>query len=97
MNQFYITPRAARDLDGIARWTLNRWGSTQMETYMRGLNDRFVWLARNPMSGRARDDVAKGYRSFVEGQHLVFYVLQDDTIAIIGVPHQAMDVVGYFT
>lgn len=59
MNQFYITPRAARDIDGIARWNLNRWGSTQMETYMRGLHDRFVWLAKNPMPGRARDNVAK--------------------------------------
>lgn len=67
-----------------------------MARYMRGLNARFQWLAAHPLSGRARDDVHRGYRSFAEGQHLVFYVIQTNSIAIIGVPHQAMDVGGYF-
>ena len=96
MTTFRITPRAARDLAGIAQWGLERWGSARMETYMRGLNHRFVWLARHPMSGRTRDDVMAGYRCFAEGQHVVFYVIQGNAIAIIGVPHQAMDVGGYF-
>ena len=96
MSLFHITPRAARDLDTIARWTLRQWGADRMEQYMRGLNGRFQWLAAHPQAGRMRDDVAAGYRSFPEGQHLVFYIIQGDAIAIIGIPHQAMDVGGYF-
>jgi len=67
-----------------------------METYLHGLNDRFGWLAQNPLSGRDRQDVGLGYRSYPQGQHVVFYIIQPDRIAIIGVPHQAMDVDSYF-
>jgi toxin ParE1/3/4 len=93
---FRVTPRAARDLDEIARWTLEQWGVARMERYLRALNARFEWLAQHPKAGRARDDVAAGYRSFAEGQHLIFYIIHENTIAIIGMPHQAMDVGGYF-
>lgn len=96
MTRFHITPRAARDLDAIAQWTLQHWGAARMEQYLRSLNDRFHWLARNPVAGRARDDVREGYRSFPEGQHVVFYVIRDDAIAIIGIPHQAMDIGSLF-
>ncbi len=67
-----------------------------MEQYLHGLNDRFCWLALHPMAGRARDDVAVGYRSFPEGQHVVFYIVQTGSVAIIGIPHQAMDVGVFF-
>ena len=96
MTAFRITPRAARDLDGIARWTLRNWGADRMEAYLRSLNDRFLWLAQNPQTGRDRADVAKGYRSFPEGRHLIFYLIGSDHIAIIGLPHQAMDAGMYF-
>jgi toxin ParE1/3/4 len=91
-----ITPRAARDLDVIALWTLEKWGVERMETYLRALNDRFNWLAENPQSGRKRDDIAKGYRSFPEGRHMIFYIEAEGAVAIIGVPHQSMDSSGYF-
>jgi len=93
---FHVTPRAAKDLAAIARYGLQKWGDVQMERYLRCLNDRFHWLALHPSAGRMRDDVATGYRSFAEGQHLVFYIIQPYGIAIIGVPHEAMDVGGHF-
>ena len=96
MSLFHITPRAARDLDAIANWTLRQWGADRMEQYLRGFNERFHWLAIHPAAGRVRNDVAEGYRSFPEGQHVVFYITQADAIAIIGVPHQAMDIGGFF-
>ena len=96
MTTFHVTPRAAKDLAAIARYGLQNWGDMLMERYLRRLNDRFHWLALHPNAGRKRDDVATDYRSFVEGQHLVFYIIQPNGIAIIGVPHQAMDVDGHF-
>ena len=96
MSLFHIPPRAARDLDTIAIWTLRHWGTDRMEQYLHSLNDRFQWLAEHPQAGLMRDDVAVGYRSFPEGQHVVFYIIQEDAIAIIGIPHQAMDIGGFF-
>ena len=96
MSKFQITPRALRDLDAIANWTLRQWGVERMEQYLRSLNDRFHWLATNPGAGRARDDIAEGYRSFPIGQHVVFYINHGGAIAVIGVPHQAMDMAAFF-
>jgi toxin ParE1/3/4 len=90
--RYQLTPRALQDLDSIADYSLARWGANQTEAYLRQIAGRFQWLAENPSVGRARDDVADGYRSFPEGKHVIFYLVKTDEIAIIGVPHAAMDV-----
>ena len=90
---YRLTPRALNDLDAIADFSLDRWEPHQTEDYLRQLADRFQWLADNPSTGRPRDDVADEYRSFSEGKHVIFYlVMPEEKIAIIGVPHTAMDV-----
>lgn len=89
---FRVTPRAIADLRNIGRFTLQRWGREQRDVYLRGLDERFHWLAQNPYRGRNRDDVAHGYRSFGYRSHIVFYLIHDGGIDIVGVLHQAMDV-----
>lgn len=93
--RFRVTPRAMADLKNIGRFTLERWGREQRDAYLRGLDERFHWLAGDPLKGRKRDDVAPGYRSFGYRSHIVFYLIRDDGIDVIGVPHQAMDVAGH--
>ena len=90
--RFRLTPRAAADLDEIADYTVEEWGLEQMGEYLRSLNRRFEWLARNPFAGRERNDVHPGYRSFPEGSHVIFYVVSDDYVDIIGIPHKSMDI-----
>lgn len=96
MPRVRVTPRAFEDLKNIGRYTLQQWGRTQRDAYLRGLDARFDWLARNPEAGRKRDEIAPGYRSFSHEAHAVFYLIREDGIGIIGVPHQAMDVPGHF-
>ena len=96
MSLVRVTPRALADLDAIAGWSLRQWGEDRTEIYLRDLSDRFGWLAANPQLGRDRAEVGAGYRSFPQGRHVVFYVAFPEGIAIIGVPHQAMDVNSHF-
>jgi toxin ParE1/3/4 len=91
-----LTPRALRDLDAIADYTLAAWGERQTEKYLGELEQRIRWLAQNPHAGRARDEVGEGYRSYPHGAHVIFYLIEDGEIAIIGVPHGAMDIEAYF-
>ena len=93
---FDLTPRAEKDLDDIALYTIQKWGAAQMETYLRQFDERFRWLAENPDLGRRRDEVHPGYKSWSQGRHVIFYVRRADRIAIIGVPHRAMDIEAYF-
>ena len=60
------------------------------------LEKRFKWLAKEPRLGKHRTDIAEGYYSFPEGQHIVFYIINHERIEIIGIPHKDMDIISYF-
>lgn len=96
MSAFRLTPRALRDLDQIADYTLAQWGDSQAETYLNALANRFEWLSKNPNAGRARDDIGEGYRSYRQGSHLIFYIVEQSVVAIIGIPHGSMDIEVFF-
>ena len=93
MSDLYrLTPRALSDLDDIADYTIETWGIEQLDVYLGQLTDRVEWLAKNQLLGRARDDIHPGYRCFPEGSHKIFYVIRDEYVDVIGIPHKSMDV-----
>jgi|APHig6443718053_1056840.scaffolds.fasta_scaffold676890_1 toxin ParE1/3/4 len=94
--QFRVTPRAAKDLRAIASYTLRAWGRKQRDAYLRGLDRRFAWLAEHPYLGKPRPDIKDGYHSYPQGSHVIFYLVCEAGIDIIGVLHQRMDVLTYF-
>jgi len=96
VSRFRITPRAKQDLRNIARYTLLTWGRPQRDKYLRAIDRRFSWLAANPNLGTHRPEIKEGYFSYPQGSHVIFYLMREDGIDVIGVPHQRMDVVGYF-
>lgn len=96
MSRFRLTPRALRDIDAIADYTLAAWGERQTEKYLGELEQRFRWLAQSPHAGRPRDEVGEGYRSYPHGSHVIFYLIVPECIAIIGIPRGAMDIEAYF-
>ena len=96
-NTFRITPRAEQDLKNIGRYTLKMWGRDQRDVYLRAIDRRFAWLAERPERGRHRPEVREGYHSYLQGSHVVFYLIGDGGIDIIGIPHQRMDIMNYFS
>jgi toxin ParE1/3/4 len=94
---YLLTPRALKDLDAIADYSLERWGHKKTREYLTALTDRMQWLAEDPGRGHPRDDIDAGYRCFGEGQHLIFYVRSIANISIIGVPHGSEVVAGFRT
>lgn len=96
-NAFRITPRAQDDLKSIGHYTMRKWGKKQRGRYLRDLDKRFQWLADQPQIGKQRPDIKNGYYCFLQGSHLIFYIIDDDKINIIGVPHRSVDIVNYFT
>ncbi len=91
-----LTERARRDLAGIAEYTERQWGTRQRNRYLAQLENRFSWLARNSQLGIHRPDIKEGYYCFPEGRHLIFFLKAESTLDIIGIPHQDMDIVGWF-
>jgi toxin ParE1/3/4 len=93
---FNITPRAKEDLRRIWSYSFEIWGEAQADKYVTDIYERFSWLAKRPQIGKHRPDIEKGYYCFPQGSHLVFYLIRDGYIDIIGVPHKEMDVLNYF-
>lgn len=92
MKRYILSPAAKTDITNILKYTIQKWGKAQADKYILELRERMRWLADNPMLGRTRDEVKEGYRSFKEGSHIIFYRIAEDTIEIIGIPHQNMDI-----
>jgi toxin ParE1/3/4 len=85
-----ITRAAERDLIEISRYTRERWGSEQARRYVSLLDARFVALAKNPQSGRPRDDIRTGYWCARESRHAIFYRLMGVEVEIVRVLHERM-------
>ncbi|GAB6095608.1 type II toxin-antitoxin system RelE/ParE family toxin [Desulfatiferula olefinivorans] len=97
MATYRITPRAYRDLVNIGRYSLEMWGQQQRNAYLKTIEKGFELIAENPYIGRPRSDVKEGYYSCLHGSHVIFYIIRDNGVDIIGVPHQRMDIINYFS
>jgi toxin ParE1/3/4 len=54
-------------------------------------DDVLNMLARNPLAGRIRDDLAKDLRSFAVKSYILFYRAKIDGIELVRVLHGARD------
>lgn len=95
INSYRIRSLAQADLESIWLYTLEQWRVDLANTYLEAIIKRFDWLVENPLLGKNRHDIKEGYYCFPEGMHIIFYVLKDIQIEIIGIPHQSMDIVEY--
>ncbi len=80
-----LSTRARTDLRAIAAYTIARWDAQQWDTYAAAIDQAITMIADNPEIGRARDEVRPGYRSYVVGQHLIFYRLTPRAVVVIGI------------
>ena len=92
MARFKLTPEAEVDLIEIGIYTQENHSIKQRNIYLAQLDNRFQWLADNPGLGLNRDEIKEGYRSFLQGEHIIFYRTKSNDIEIIGILHQKMDV-----
>jgi toxin ParE1/3/4 len=94
---FRITPRAAQDLQNIARYTLHTWAASNATPTSTPLTGGSPGWRRTPASVARDRRSAKAISATPQGAHVIFYLVREGGIDIIGIPHQRMDVVNYFS
>ena len=92
MANYVLSELAQQDIISIRDYTMDTWGQEQVSKYLSQLEQRFEWLAENPKSGKKREHIKEGYRSYPEGRHVIFYRITEGGVEIIGVIHQSEDV-----
>lgn len=89
---FKLTNKAYADLKNIAEYTQKTWCRDQRNKYLSKMDTAFHTLADNYKLGRNRDHISDGYYSHPVGKHLVFYHIENNTVIIVRILHQSMDV-----
>ncbi|QRR11759.1 type II toxin-antitoxin system RelE/ParE family toxin (plasmid) [Burkholderia sp. MS455] len=86
-----LTPLAEDDLEDIWAYTFERWSLELAEHYVGELAAAFDRLAAGEWVGRS-SRAGDGCRRYPVGSHVVFYRETTETLDVIRVLHQRMDV-----
>jgi toxin ParE1/3/4 len=83
---------ADSDLANIYRYTAERWGMAQADTYQAELEQHLSYIVEHPLIGVARNNLLRGLRSHSAGSHVIYYDIVDGWIEILRVLHGNQDV-----
>jgi len=88
-----ITRRPLAEADILAIWDYIADDNVDAaDLWVDRLDEQFSLLATQPLMGRARDELARGVRSFPFGRYVIFYAPIDNGIDVIRVLHGSRDI-----
>ena len=91
---FRVAPQAESDLDEIWYFLATQSSSVDVaDRVIDSITARFALLARQPYIGRRRDeDLRPGVRSFLVGDYVIAYRVDDDNVLILRVLRGSRDI-----
>lgn len=93
MKTYILTLKAEEDIRSIWKYTAEKWDEIQAEIYLSGLEDKIKQAAKSPDTiGLVRDELKKGYMSFLFEHHIIFFKKKTGHIEVIRILHQRMDI-----
>ena len=89
---FAISKKTVADLEEIWLYTVEKWSADQADRYYNLIFDEINYISRNSNSGKSMEHVRKGYRASKVKSHFIFYRISNDTIEVIRILHERMDI-----
>ncbi len=90
--RFILTAQAQDDLDSIGEYTLERWGTEQVISYLSRIDATFENLCQSEANDRDASEIRPGLFSVRSGSHIVFFNRRENGDAIVlRILHQRMD------
>ncbi|MEP7269606.1 MAG: type II toxin-antitoxin system RelE/ParE family toxin [Saprospiraceae bacterium] len=83
---------AVEDLADILAYTILEYGNIQAEKYTNAFKDAFNLIQEFPQIGHSRPDLEQDFKSYKSGQHLIIYFIGLETIFVVRILHQRMDI-----
>ncbi len=87
---YQFTFDAESDLEGIAQYTRENWGETQVIKYLQGLQERLEIFSENMCLGKLRSDIGQNILSFSYESHVIYYLNYQEKMVVFGVLHKGM-------
>ncbi len=91
MPRYQLSGDAAKDLRGIAKYTVNTFGAKQAQIYGDGIEQCFLAIADNPFIGRDVGHIRPSLHRFEHESHLIFYIIRDTGLYIVRVLHNRQE------
>ena len=91
MTQYILSPNAQKSLGNIKTYSLEEFGEEQTITYLKLIKKKLQMISESPDIGRNREEIKKGYLSFLAGSHIIFYRKAKNHVDIIDILHQSME------
>ncbi len=89
---FFISKKAVSDLEEIWLYTIEKWSIEQADRYYNLIFDEINYICKNINAGKSMGHVRKGYRASKVKSHLIFYRVINNTIEVIRILHERMDI-----
>ena len=89
---FIISKKALSDLEEIWLYTVKKWSIAQADRYHGLIFDEINYICKNINAGKSMEHVRKGYRASKVKHHLIFYRVVNDTVEVIRILHERMDI-----
>ncbi|MDR7222180.1 type II toxin-antitoxin system RelE/ParE family toxin [Aminobacter aminovorans] len=87
-----FSPAAEADLEQIWRYTAETWNPDQADEYIMQIHSSCTELATGRRKGRSLADIRAGYLKLSIGSHFIVYRIVDETIDVVRILHQRMDI-----
>jgi len=89
---FFISKKAVSDLEEIWLYTIEKWSIEQADRHYNLIFDEINYICKNINAGKSMEHVRKGYRASKVKSHLIFYRVINNTIEVIRILHERMDI-----
>lgn len=89
---FVISKKAITDLEGIWLYTVDKWSTDQANRYYNLIIDEINFICNNSNAGKPMEHIRKNYRASKVKSHLIFYRIFNNTVEIIRILHEQMDI-----
>ena len=91
MSRATLSPLAQADIEDIWNFSVERFGASRAQLYLRDIQRAVEIVAADPRRGRSCDDVRAGYFKFPVGSQVLFFRLATAGIDIVRILHGSMD------
>lgn len=91
-SSFVISKKAIADLEAIWLYTVEKWSIEQADRYYNLIFEEINYLCKNNNAGKSMEHVRKGYRASKVKSHFIFYRTLNNTIEIIRILYERMDI-----
>lgn len=91
MLEIRLSEAARTDLIDIWTETYQKWGADQADRYLDDINRALTGLVADPQLGTDCSDLFQRARKLITGRHIAFYETSSNTIFVLRVLHQSMD------